>query len=171
MVFPITLLIIATGVAFGAVYGFSYALLGAEISALVTYAIGQHLGHTTIRNLSNRWVSRVYRRLARQGLLAIIALRVVPVAPFTVINLVAGASRIRFRDYAFGTLLGMTPGTLALTVFSGQVVAAIAAPEVLRLASLLILVVIIGAGTGWLGHWLLRRQQREADANVSPKDS
>jgi phospholipase D1/2 len=171
MLFPITLLIIATGVAFGAVYGFSYALLGAEISALVTYAIGQHLGHTTIRNLSNRWVSRVYRRLARQGLLAIIALRVVPVAPFTVINLVAGASRIRFRDYAFGTLLGMTPGTLALTVFSGQVVAAIAAPEVLRLASLLILVVIIGAGTGWLGHWLLRRQQREADANVNSKDS
>ena len=157
MVFPITLLIIATGVAFGAAYGFAYALLGAEISALVTYSIGQHLGHNTISNLSNRWVSRVSRRMARQGLLAIITLRIVPVAPFTVINLVAGASHIRFRDFAFGTLLGMTPGVLGLTVFSDQVVAAIASPETIRIASLLILAVIIGVGTWWLRRWLLRR--------------
>jgi phospholipase D1/2 len=77
MVCPITLLIIATGVAFGAADGFAYALLGAEISALISYAIGRRLGHNTIRNLSDRWVSRVSRRLARQGLLAIITLRVV----------------------------------------------------------------------------------------------
>jgi uncharacterized membrane protein YdjX (TVP38/TMEM64 family) len=157
MVFPITLLIIATGVAFGAAYGFAYALLGTEISALVTYSIGQHLGHNTIRNLSNRWVSRVSRRMARQGLLAIITLRVVPVAPFTVISLVAGASHIRFRDFAFGTLLGMTPGTLGLTVFSDQVVTAIASPETIRIVSLLILAAIIGVGTWWLSRWLLRR--------------
>jgi phospholipase D1/2 len=77
VVFPVTLLIVATGVAFGASYGFAYALLGAEISALVSYAIGRRLGHNTIRNLSDRWVFRVSRRLARQGLLAIITLRVV----------------------------------------------------------------------------------------------
>jgi phospholipase D1/2 len=169
MVFPITLLIIATGVAFGAAYGFVYALFGAEISALVTYAIGQYVGHRTIRNLSNRWVSRVSRRLARQGLLAIVTLRVVPVAPFTVVNLVAGASHIRFRDFAFGTLLGMAPGALGLTVFSDQVVAAIAAPETIRLAGLLILALIIGFGTWWLSRWLLRRNQGETGSRRSPK--
>jgi phosphatidylserine/phosphatidylglycerophosphate/cardiolipin synthase-like enzyme/uncharacterized membrane protein YdjX (TVP38/TMEM64 family) len=161
MVFPITLLIITTGLAFGAYYGFAYALLGAEFSALITYAIGQHLGHSTIRNLSHRWVSRVSRRLARQGLLAIITLRVVPVAPFTIINLVAGASHIRFRDFAFGTLLGMAPGVLALTVFSDQVASAIAAPETIRFLSLLILAILIGTGTWWLSRWLLRRQQQD----------
>ncbi len=172
MVFPpITLLIIATGVAFGAAYGFTYALLCAEISALVTYAIGQRLGHNTIRNLSNRWVSRVSRRLARQGLLAMITLRVVPVAPFTVVNLVAGASHIRFRDYAFGTLLGMVPGALALTLFSDQMVAAIASPETFRLASLLILALIIGAGTWWLSRWLLRRQQRGSGSDRKSRHS
>ena len=169
MVFPVTLLIIATGVAFGAAYGFLYALLGAEISALVTYAIGQYLGHNTVRNLSNRWVSRVSRRLARQGLLAMITLRVVPVAPFTVINLVAGASHIRFRDYAFGTLLGMAPGALALTLFSDRVVAAIASPETFRFASLLILALVIGAATWWLSRWLLRRQQRDSGSAHDPE--
>jgi uncharacterized membrane protein YdjX (TVP38/TMEM64 family) len=171
MVFPVTLLIIATGVAFGAAYGFLYALLGAEISALVTYAVGQQLGHNTIRNLSNRRVSRVSRRLARQGLLAIITLRVVPVAPFTVINLVAGASHIRFRDYAFGTLLGMAPGALALTLFSDPVVAAIASPETFRFASLLILALIIGTVTWWLSRWLLRRQQHGTGSGRKPGNS
>jgi phosphatidylserine/phosphatidylglycerophosphate/cardiolipin synthase-like enzyme/uncharacterized membrane protein YdjX (TVP38/TMEM64 family) len=164
MIFPVTLLIVATGVAFGATYGFAYALLGAELSALVTYAIGQYLGHDAVRSLSNRWVSRVSRRLAQQGLLAIITLRVVPVAPFSVINLVAGASHIRFRDFALGTLLGMAPGILALTVFSDQVVAAIAAPETVRLASLLLLAIVIGAGTWWLSRWLLRRQRRGSNS-------
>ncbi len=171
MVFPITLLIIATGVTFGAAYGFAYALLGAELSALVNYAIGQHVGHNAVRSLSNRWVSRVSRRLARQGLLAIITLRVVPVAPFSVINLVAGASHIRFPDYALGTLLGMAPGVLALTLFSDQVVAAIAAPEAIRMASLLFLAVVIGAGTWWLSRWLLRRQKRVSESKRNPKQS
>jgi phospholipase D1/2 len=167
VVFPITLLIIATGVAFGALYGFVYALVGAVTSAMITYQIGQLLGHKAIRSLSNRWVSRVSRRLARQGLLAIITLRVVPVAPFTVINLVAGASHIRFRDFAFGTLLGMAPGALALTVFSDQVVAAIATPETIRIVGLLILAFVIAAGSWWLGRWLIRRQQRKTDERRS----
>jgi phosphatidylserine/phosphatidylglycerophosphate/cardiolipin synthase-like enzyme/membrane protein DedA with SNARE-associated domain len=165
LVFPVTLLIIATGLVFGALYGFVYALLGTEISALITFAVGQHLGHNTIRSrLSNRWVSRVSRRLARQGLLAMITLRVIRIAPFTVINLVAGASHIRFRDFALGTLLGMAPGALALTVFSGHVVATIMAPDAMRIATLLILAVIIGAGTWWLSRWLLR-QQEDHDRN------
>lgn len=96
--FPVTLLIVGTGLAFGAVQGFIYALLGAELSALVTYGLGKWLGRDTLERLSGRWVHRVSRRLARQGLLAIVTLRVVPVAPFSVINFVAGTSHIRLRD-------------------------------------------------------------------------
>jgi uncharacterized membrane protein YdjX (TVP38/TMEM64 family) len=47
-------------------------------------------------------------------MLTMITVRIVPVAPFTVINIVAGASHIKFRDYFWGTLLGMFPGILAL---------------------------------------------------------
>ena len=133
------------------------------------YGIGQRLGHDTLHSLSHRWVGRISRRLARQGLLAIITLRVVPVAPFSVINLVAGASHIRFRDFATGTLIGMTPGTLALTVFSDQVVAAIQAPGVIRLAGLLVLATAIAAGTWALGHWLLKRHKHQS-TGASPED-
>jgi uncharacterized membrane protein YdjX (TVP38/TMEM64 family) len=35
-----------------------------------------------------------------------------------VINLFAGAFRIRFRDYLIGTLIGMIPGVAAMAVFA-----------------------------------------------------
>lgn len=160
LIFPVTVIIIATGLVFGSVYGFVYGLLGAELSALVTYAIGHYLGRSTINRWSHRWVGRVSRRLARQGLLAMITLRVVPVAPFSVVNLVAGASHIRLRDFALGTLLGMTPGVLVLTLFSDQVVAAILAPEAQRIVILLALAAIIAAGSWALSHWLLKRRNK-----------
>jgi phospholipase D1/2 len=162
MVFPITLLIIATGLAFGAAYGFAYALAGSVISALITYALGHWLGHTAIHAMSQRWVARVSHRLAQQGLLAIITLRVIPVAPFTIINLVAGASHIRLRDFLVGTLMGMAPGTLMLTLFSDQVISAIAEPEAMRIASLTLLGLLIILASWRLSRWLTRRQQRDA---------
>ena len=158
-VFPVTLMIIATGVTFGAFYGFFYSLLGAELSAIVCYIIGEYLGHDTILRLSHRWVARVSRRMAEQGILATITLRIIPIAPFTVINLIAGASHIRFRDFVIGTLLGMAPGILALTVFSDQLVAAIQTPEATRIVILLALLVVIGAGFWTLKRWLLKRQK------------
>ena len=38
-----------------------------------------------------------------------------PVAPFAVVNLAAGALRLRFRDFALGTVAGMAPGVLVMT--------------------------------------------------------
>lgn len=158
LMIPVTLMIVATGLAFGAVYGFSYALLGAELSALVSYGVGHLVGHHAISHLSNRWVARASRFLGRQGLLAIITLRIVPVAPFTVVNVVAGASHIRFRDFALGTLLGMVPGTFALAVLSDRVVAAIQSPDVARIAVVVAVVLLAGLGTWALGRWLKRQQ-------------
>lgn len=158
LMFPVTLLIVATGLAFGAAYGFAYALLGAELSALASYAVGHHLGHASINRLSGRWVERASRFLGRQGLLAMITLRIVPVAPFTVVNLVAGASHISLRDFALGTLLGMVPGTLALAVLSDQVAAAVQAPELERIAVVAALILVIALGAWGLRRWLRRRQ-------------
>jgi uncharacterized membrane protein YdjX (TVP38/TMEM64 family) len=169
LVFPVTLLILATGLAFGAWYGFLYALLGTELSAIVLYGIGRQLGRNHIRRLSHRWIHRVSQRLGQQGLLAIITLRVVPVAPFSVINLLAGASHIRFRDYVVGTLLGMMPGIIALTLFSHQVLAAVQSPDALRTTLLLLLVIAIGAGVWGLRCWALRRQAAAAGTGSPPK--
>ena len=155
LMFPVTVLIVATGLAFGAAYGFAYALLGAELSALATYAAGHYLGHGAVDRLSGQAVARASRFLGRQGLLAIVTLRIVPVAPFTVVNLVAGASHIRLRDFALGTFLGMLPGTIALVVLSDRVMAAIRSPDLVGVVVAIAVVLLVA-----LGAWGLRRWYR-----------
>lgn len=154
LMIPVTLMIVATGLAFGAWFGFGYALLGAVTSALIIYFIGHAVGHKAVQMLPENKVSRVSRFVGKKGLPAMIVLRIVPVAPFTVVNLVAGASHIRLRDYALGTLLGMVPGVLALVVLSDRIVAAVRSPGPLQLAILLGLAVLLAVGSWAAKRWL-----------------
>ena len=85
LVIPVTLLIAATGLVFGPVLGVVYALLGALTSALVTYGIGRRLGRPTVRRLAGPRLNSVSRKLAKRGLLAVVLVRIVPVAPYTIV--------------------------------------------------------------------------------------
>ena len=111
-------------------------------------------------------LSRLSRRLARRGLLAIIAVRMVPVAPFTVVNLAAGASHIRFRDFAIGTGLGLLPGILAITIFSDRVLATVREPSPLTVLTLTAVVAAIVAGAWLLGRWLKGRLNRDESSRA-----
>jgi phospholipase D1/2 len=51
------------------------------------------------------------------------AIRLIPVAPFSLVNLMAGACSIALFDYVAGTLLGMIPGLIVLSVLGNQVTA------------------------------------------------
>ncbi|HRX71229.1 MAG: VTT domain-containing protein [Candidatus Competibacteraceae bacterium] len=149
---PVTLLIMVTVLTFGPWPGVGLALVGAELSALATFGIGHGLGRSWVRRFAGRRVNQLSRRLAQRGILTMTALRIVPVAPFTVVNLVAGASHIRFRDFAMGSLLGLIPGTLAIAVFTDQVAATIRQPDLPAFA------VLAGVAGGLVvGLWALRR--------------
>lgn len=154
---PITLVIFVTVLVFGPLEGWMYALSGVLIGALVTYGIGHWLGRDTVRRLAGSRLNKLSKRLAKHGILAIFAVRIVPVAPFTVINLVAGASHIRLRDYIIGTVLGMVPGISALTLFSDRLAHALRAPSGTTLALLIAALLAIGVGTVFLHRWLTRR--------------
>jgi phosphatidylserine/phosphatidylglycerophosphate/cardiolipin synthase-like enzyme/uncharacterized membrane protein YdjX (TVP38/TMEM64 family) len=134
--FPLVILIAATAAAFGPVLGFAYALLGSLVSASVTYVIGAWLGRRHLRSVLGPRLSRVRDRVARQGILAMAAIRLVPIAPFTVVNLVAGASSIRFVDYIVGTILGLLPGLLLMSALGYQMYRFVIAPTGLDLIAL-----------------------------------
>ncbi|HRF43725.1 MAG TPA: VTT domain-containing protein [Candidatus Competibacteraceae bacterium] len=149
---PVTLLIIVTVLAFGSWWGFGIALAGAELSALATFGVGHWLGRPWVRRFAGKRVNRLSRRLADRGILAMTTLRIMPVAPFTVVNLVAGASHIQFRDFAIGSLLGLIPGTLAISLFTDQVAATIRKPD---LPAFAVLAAVVGGIV--VGLWALRR--------------
>ncbi|MPZ39884.1 MAG: phospholipase [Rhizobiales bacterium] len=141
LVFPVTLLIAATAATFGPWLGFAYAALGAAASAIVTYGVGALIGRQTLENVLGPRLNRIRRAITRHGVLAIATVRMVPVAPFTVVNLAAGASRISFTDYMLGTILGMLPGLVLMSALGHQIFNVLTAPTPLNV-SLFILAVV-----------------------------
>lgn len=156
---PITLMIIATVSVFGPWYGAGYALLGAELSAIASFALGHLLGNEAVRRIAGSRVNRISRAIARRGVLTIITLRIVPVAPFSVINIIAGATAIRLRDFALGSFLGMIPGVVSIAILADRIVASLREPSpqsILILAAAIVLVILSLLG---LRHWSRRKRQ------------
>ena len=162
--FPLLVLIAATALVFGPVLGPLYALTGALVSAALTFAIGRKLGRETVRKLAGTRVNDLSRRLAQRGLVAVAFVRMLPIAPFSVVNVVAGASHIRWSDFLVGTVIGLLPGVTVMSFFVDRAVAAIQDPGVTTFALLGIAVAIIVALV-----WTLRRRLRAR--NVEPVDT
>jgi phospholipase D1/2 len=152
-VVPVTVLIVVTVLAFGPVLGFIYAFIGTTLSALLTFGIGYVLGFDVVHRFSSPRLKSISHRLARNGVLTTTAVRIVPVAPFSIINMVAGASAIRLRDFILGTVIGELPGLLAIAIFVNQVNNAILHPGSFLVLALVIAALVLGALglRRWLG--------------------
>jgi phosphatidylserine/phosphatidylglycerophosphate/cardiolipin synthase-like enzyme/uncharacterized membrane protein YdjX (TVP38/TMEM64 family) len=131
---PITVLIGVTGVIFPAHLGVLYALVGCVLNSLVTYLLGVAVGRNTVRKIAGRRLNRLSKQLALQGILKVAVVRNLPVAPFSIVNMVAGASQIDLKDFLAGTALGILPGVVAITVFAGRVVALYKNPDWFNIA-------------------------------------
>ena len=76
-------------------------------------------------------------------------MRNLPLAPFTIVNMVAGASHIKLKDFLLGTALGMLPGIVAITVFADRVLAAVKNPDWTNIAVAAGIALVLAVG-GWL---------------------
>jgi uncharacterized membrane protein YdjX (TVP38/TMEM64 family) len=157
---PLTLLIAATGVVFGPAMGAVYALAGSVLSGLCTYALGRRLGRETVRRLAGERLNGISRKLGERGLLAVVLVRIVPVAPYSVVNIVAGASHIGLRDFLLGTLIGLLPGVLGTVVFVDRVVETLRHPGPMSFALLALIAGVLVGGTLLLNRHLVRRPPR-----------
>jgi phospholipase D1/2 len=117
--FPVLVLIAATGMAFGPVLGPLYAMAGSLASASVGFAIGRRLGTRRVERIAGERLMRVMKPIRRNGVLAVFLVRKVP-APFTLVNIAIGASPVSLRDFLLGTLLGMAAVIVALAGFGSQ---------------------------------------------------
>jgi uncharacterized membrane protein YdjX (TVP38/TMEM64 family) len=167
---PLTLLVVVAVLAFGSLKGFVYSYIGAEFSALLTYGIGHAMGSDLVRRFAGRRLNQVSQQLSRHGLLTIITLRIVPVAPYAVINLIAGASHIRIKDFALGTLIGLLPGITAIALFADSVADSIRNPRDTNFAVLAVILAALVGGMLWLRYWL-RRKNAEYQAAEAEEQS
>ena len=145
VVFPATALIAATGLAFDPWQALLWASVGTLAGAVVNYCVVRLLPQRLVDRWFGPWTRRMGRRFERGGIVSIMIARNVPIAPFTLVNVVAGAVGIRFRDYLIGTILGMAPTILALTILGEQLRGAWTTPT---LTEILLLIAAIGL---WFG--------------------
>jgi phosphatidylserine/phosphatidylglycerophosphate/cardiolipin synthase-like enzyme/uncharacterized membrane protein YdjX (TVP38/TMEM64 family) len=156
-VVPVTLLFVATVAVFGPWLGMAYGLIGAELSALACFGIGHALGSGAVRRLAGSRVNRISRRLSERGILTMITLRIVPVAPFSVVNVIAGISDIRLRDFAIGNFLGMLPGVIGIAFVTDRALASLRDPNPVTIVGAILVLAVAAGALAMTRRWLQGR--------------
>lgn len=152
---PLTLLAVVAGIAFAGWQAFAYVLTGAMAAALIGFLAGRYLSRDLLNRVSGSQLDKLSKRLAKRGTIAVAVLRLVPIAPFAVFNIVAGSSHLGWRQFTIGSLLGMAPGLAAITLFSGTLWQAV------RVPSLSNVVITLAAASGLIiVAWLVKRWLR-----------
>jgi phosphatidylserine/phosphatidylglycerophosphate/cardiolipin synthase-like enzyme/uncharacterized membrane protein YdjX (TVP38/TMEM64 family) len=159
VMFPRWLITLMAVAAFGPWAALAYAQTGVLVAAIASYVAGELVHRDTVRHMAGQRVNRLSIALQKRGLLAVVIVRLVPIAPFMVVNAVMGAMRIRLDHFLIGTVIGMMPGMLATTVLGDQVTAALVDPSRLN-GWLVALAGLALAGLAAFGHWWLQRLSR-----------
>lgn len=144
---PVTAMTVALAILFGPWVGWLCALIGSLASASVGFGVGSAVWKDTVSWLTGPRLDRLAKKLSRHGLVTVAAVRLVPIAPFTIVNLVAGSSHLRYRDFILGTLIAMSPGLLAMSLVADRVATAVDKPSPWTIAvavGLLLLLVLVG---------------------------
>jgi uncharacterized membrane protein YdjX (TVP38/TMEM64 family) len=114
---PASWLTLGAGYAFGVAVGTASALTGSLLGAMLTFLLGRTLARRSIekRLAKSPRFAALDRGVAEEGFKLVLLLRLTPALPFAPANYAFGASRVRFRDYFLGSLIGMIPGCVMYT--------------------------------------------------------
>ncbi|MAS93360.1 MAG: hypothetical protein CMO55_09210 [Verrucomicrobiales bacterium] len=124
----LNLILVAATVVFGPWTAFLCGYFGGHVSALLGFGAGRTFGKPLVRKIGSRSLGHLDEHLKRRGVLSVAVIRLLPVAPFVVVNVAAGASKLNFQSFNWGTLAGMFPGMLAVVVLTHQIDQAVTDP-------------------------------------------
>jgi len=114
--FPRTAFTLSAGLLFGPALGISIAVTASTISALIALLLVRAFGWQISSQVRRPAIESLDARLRDRGWPAVLALRLIPAVPFSVLNYAAGASAVRVVPYLLATLVGLLPGTSAAVI-------------------------------------------------------
>lgn len=159
--YPAEIINAAAGFAYGFWEAIALVTVGWMASALLCYAFGRSVA----RPLLDRWFGterfeRLEGMIERGGVTLLLAVRLIPIVPFSLAGYAAGAARVPLWRFFWTTLVGYMPIT-ALAVYFGTRLEGLSLTDPLVFGSALAVIALLA-----LGHWIVRRQAgREAAAS------
>src|SRR6516165_4782127 len=110
---PRTVLAIVAGLLFGSQWGIFWAEIGSVAGAVVGFLVARyvHPGLGDLRGTAR--IGPILARIETGGWRAVALVRLIPVMPHSLANYALGLTRMPLRDYAFGSLIGQLPMTIA----------------------------------------------------------
>lgn len=107
------------GFLFGPLFGSILVILSATIGAsLVFFAFSMSIGEKLSMSV-NPWVSRMRLGFKKHAFSYLLVLRLIPIFPFWVVNIVPALLNVGFKTYIGATFLGIIPGSI-IYVFVGN---------------------------------------------------
>jgi phosphatidylserine/phosphatidylglycerophosphate/cardiolipin synthase-like enzyme/uncharacterized membrane protein YdjX (TVP38/TMEM64 family) len=137
------------------------AMFGSLISGAIGYVAGRKLGAKSLRAMIGDSAKTISGYANKGGIMGLTLLRMVPVAPYTVVNLALGMMEVTFLTFVIATFLGMLPGTLVSIFLGHHIMELWQHPDVKGLLA-------VSSGlAAWLGmigltHFLVRRWQKHS---------
>ncbi|MDQ8205528.1 VTT domain-containing protein [Pelagicoccus sp. SDUM812003] len=147
---PLNAMLITVAVVMGSRFAITYGVSGAIVSSCIGFALGHALGKPLIRKLGSGAVDAVSRKLGERSFRSVAFVRLLPIAPFFMVNMVAGASHLKFKEYLIGTILGMAPGMCMVVLLANRIEATARNPSWGTTLSLLLVVGILVLGMSYL---------------------
>ncbi|MGB3408132.1 MAG: VTT domain-containing protein [Jannaschia sp.] len=164
---PAAAMSVVGGLAFGW-WGFPLSMLGSILGAIPPYLIGRYwLRDPLLRRFPGPKVAAADRAIAGNAVLFVGLLRLTPILPFTVQNWLLGLTAVRFWPYVWATLVGLSPGTLAM-VWVGEM-GGLVTSDVTTLQLYIVGGGLVGFGAlvVWLGRIATRELRRNGFGDAS----
>lgn len=136
------ILTLAAGALFGFWLGLLVVSFASSLGALLAFLVARYLLRDTVQNRFGRTLSPINEGMQRDGVFYLLTLRLVPVFPFWLINLLMGLTPISAARYYLTSQVGMLPGTAVFVLAGTQLASIESVGDVLSpglLASLMLL--------------------------------
>jgi len=141
--FPGPLLAGASGLLFGTAVGTPVAIASATLGAVVAFTIARFVAHGAVERLAGRRLTRIQEWIEQRGFWAVFYARIVPGVPYSMLNYVAGVTRIGLPAFAAATAIAIAPRAFAYTALGGSL-DDLTSPEAIAAFVALLVMAVVG---------------------------
>ena len=107
------------GFLFGPLRATIYVVIAATVGATTLFLIARGAIGDRLRARAGPWLGKMEAGFRDNALSYLLVLRLVPLFPFFVVNLVPAFLGVRLRTYVVGTFFGIIPGTCVFALAGG----------------------------------------------------